>query len=652
MNTLLGIGLANAVLASLLALVVAVVSRLYRRPALLHSLWLLVLIKLITPPFLPLSFTWLRTPEPSAAVNPASLADAPLPAIPVPPPAPSVAVYQTPLAPLPPVERADIGNAMEAVALQPAPEGDVREGMSEPASAPSAPAIKAQPASTRTDTLGTIADPVPVVPTTVTVSATSAWSINGPALLGGVWLAGAAAYFLLAGLRVSQMRRLLRFAVPAPPQLQDRAAALARRLGLRRCPRVWLLPCPLPPLVWGLGSRTGIFFPEQLLERLDDVGCDALLVHELAHVCRRDHWVRWLEVLALGLYWWLPPCRWVRTRLQAAEEECCDAWVVGELPTAARTYATALLDTVDFLAETRPASPPLPLASGFGRVHDLKRRLQMFVSADTPRKLTLSARLVVLGLALLLLPLLPTLARPPRPQPAASEAKPSPPKPDASATTALPPLPARPPLPPILEDAERFEPRPMALQGEVLPAQSVAFAPSSRPGSLHLAVAYGTYNTSGAVRLWDLATGRALFSLPESHGVRFVAYSPDGRMLATASVDGRIKLWDAATGQERRTLVHMVHARGLAFAPDGRSVAAGNLAGGVKMWDVETGRELASFVGLRDLVFSVTFSKDGRTLAAASKDQTACVWQVPPVRKSLPAGVGSVRGRGKPMPPP
>src|SRR5262249_8413162 len=148
----------------------------------------------------------------------------------------------------------------------------------------------------------------------------------------GVWLAGALAWFVLAAVRMRRFARLLDLATPAPRWLNTEAHALARRMGLGRCPTVWLVPGSIAPLVWAPRFRAHVFLPVRLLARLNDEGRLTLLAHELAHVRRRDHWVRWLEVVTLGLYWWLPVVWWARRELQAAEEECCDAWVVGELP--------------------------------------------------------------------------------------------------------------------------------------------------------------------------------------------------------------------------------------------------------------------------------------------------------------------------------
>src|SRR5262249_55879477 len=169
-----------------------------------------------------------------------------------------------------------------------------------------------------------------------------------------VWITGSVLWFVLTGLRIRRFQRLLRFAEPAPVGLQDQTRRLSAQLSLGSCPQVFLIPGPVAPLVWAVGSPARLFFPSALLNRLDENGRATLIAHELAHLRRRDHWVRWLELIALGLYWWLPLVWWARQRLQAAEEECCDAWVVGELPAAARAYASALLETIAFLSRMQP----------------------------------------------------------------------------------------------------------------------------------------------------------------------------------------------------------------------------------------------------------------------------------------------------------
>src|SRR5262249_54686718 len=155
-------------------------------------------------------------------------------------------------------------------------------------------------------------------------------------------------------------------------------------------------------------GRPLLLVPADLLAQLTREQQETLLAHELAHLRRRDHWVRGLEFLAMGLYWWHPVVWYARRALREAEEQCCDAWVVSLLPGAGKTYATAILETLDFLAD----SPPAPLlASGIGQVSDLKRRLTMIMCATTPRALSWRSTVAVLALGLFALPLLPTVVQ-------------------------------------------------------------------------------------------------------------------------------------------------------------------------------------------------------------------------------------------------
>src|SRR5207253_3759562 len=142
----------------------------------------------------------------------------------------------------------------------------------------------------------------------------------------------------------------------AGPEVAGAARRIAAALGIADPPAVKVATGIGSPMLWGAPWSTVVLFPRELLARLAPEARDTLLAHELAHFLRRDHWVRVLEFVATGLYWWHPAVWLARAGIEAAEEECCDTWVVGGLAASPRRYAEALLATVDFAAERRRPS--------------------------------------------------------------------------------------------------------------------------------------------------------------------------------------------------------------------------------------------------------------------------------------------------------
>jgi WD40 repeat protein/tRNA A-37 threonylcarbamoyl transferase component Bud32 len=112
-------------------------------------------------------------------------------------------------------------------------------------------------------------------------------------------------------------------------------------------------------------------------------------------------------------------------------------------------------------------------------------------------------------------------------------------------------------------------------------------------------------------------------------GLTGTAFSPDGQLLATASVDQSARLWDARSGELLLTLEgHADRVSGVAFSPDGRCLATASWDGSVRLWDVDSGELLLTLEGHGDRVSSVAFSPDGKRLATASWDLTARLWDV------------------------
>ena len=198
-------------------------------------------------------------------------------------------------------------------------------------------------------------------------------------------------------------------------------------------------------------------------------------------------------------------------------------------------------------------------------------------------------------------------------------------------------------------------------------AMSVAFSPDGKS----LAVGFGEYSGGGAhpVKLYEVETGRetvgftgprggvndvafhrdgrhlavAGFEIVEvwdvvertkvhklvdhSKWVYCLAFSPDGKWLATGGWDRTIKLRDAATGEERLTIFgHEGFVLDLAFSPDSHSLASASEDRSVRLWEVPTGRPIGVFHGHTDFVQAVAFAPDGGELASGGLEGTMKVW--------------------------
>jgi WD40 repeat protein/serine/threonine protein kinase len=157
----------------------------------------------------------------------------------------------------------------------------------------------------------------------------------------------------------------------------------------------------------------------------------------------------------------------------------------------------------------------------------------------------------------------------------------------------------------------------------------VAFSPDGRQ--------LATVCMDGTFQIRDPQTGQMLHTLerqtvmvrsPTVAGLcRGLAYSPDSRYLALARHDGTVEVWDATRGQSLRALQgHKGPAWQVAFSPDSRTLASGGEDRGVRLWDVASGKALPGFTEHPAPVKGVAFRPDGRSVVAACEDGTVTVW--------------------------
>jgi WD40 repeat protein/uncharacterized caspase-like protein len=156
---------------------------------------------------------------------------------------------------------------------------------------------------------------------------------------------------------------------------------------------------------------------------------------------------------------------------------------------------------------------------------------------------------------------------------------------------------------------------------------SVAFSPDGKT------LASGS--SGKTIKLWEVSNGRLIRSL-DGHGkhVEIVVFSPDGKTLASGSLDNTVKLWDVSSG----SLIRSFDAQGngvssVAFSPDGKMLASnGSVNNGIsdtaKLWDLSSGRLIRPFKGHVYPILSIAFSPDGKILASGSNDSTLKLWNV------------------------
>ncbi|KAJ6065290.1 G-protein beta WD- 40 repeats containing protein [Penicillium canescens] len=159
------------------------------------------------------------------------------------------------------------------------------------------------------------------------------------------------------------------------------------------------------------------------------------------------------------------------------------------------------------------------------------------------------------------------------------------------------------------------------LEGHSHPVNAVAFSPDGKQ------IASGSFDKS--IKLWDTVTGDPLKTLGHSRSVNTVAFSPDSKYIASGSDDKAILLWDTVTSDLWKTLEgHLDSVSTVAFSPDGKQIASGSLDQTIKLWDTITGDLQKTLEGHSDSVKTMAFSPDSKYIASGSSDKTIKLWDI------------------------
>jgi WD40 repeat protein len=134
----------------------------------------------------------------------------------------------------------------------------------------------------------------------------------------------------------------------------------------------------------------------------------------------------------------------------------------------------------------------------------------------------------------------------------------------------------------------------------------------------------------GIIKIWELATGRELRSLPR-HGttVTSIAVTPDGKYAISGSYDKTLRIWDLATGRAIRNLAgHGGFIKAVAVSPDGKTALSASEDKTLRYWDLTTGTLIRTLADHADYVTSAAFLPDGRTALSGSYDRTLKLWDL------------------------
>lgn len=143
----------------------------------------------------------------------------------------------------------------------------------------------------------------------------------------------------------------------------------------------------------------------------------------------------------------------------------------------------------------------------------------------------------------------------------------------------------------------------------------------------------GKWLASGSVdstiKIWNKENGQVILTIKQPEGITSIDFSPDGNYLASASYDAKIRVWKLPEGLFVKELIgHTGTVWSVNFSPDGKTIASCGEDATIKLWNVETGQIARTLKGHTLTVWDVKFSPDGNYIASGSFDKTVRIWNV------------------------
>ena len=442
-----------------------------------------------------------------------------------------------------------------------------------------------------------------------------------------IWLVGAIFLAVRMAVGVFATRRLLRLATPF-----DEADDLPLLRQVKQVLEVSGLPgivtsrrlyCPVVAGIW----RPHVVLPAGLTNQVGRAQLASILIHECAHVVRRDHWVNLLQRCLGIVYWAFPPIHWMNRQLDLAREDVCDNFVLRKF--SSTDYAETLVRVAELYpqrsrraAAYRGALPMIP------RHQQLELRIKSLLDQRRDRETT-AQRPGLMAVCLVLL---------------------------SSTSSVLLVHPVQQGFAHVdaVDEQSARRTYPIKLGQSLLrhggSVSSVAIHPQGK-----IIASCG----QNGIKLWDAQSGELIRELDHGRrGAGSVDFSPDGKLLASGGLDWTVRVWHVQTGLQlhmlpahRYGLLGRVQPIQVQFASDGRLVSGGH-EGVVQVWNPHVGKKLLELPGPNGArqngqhgIYALAVSPDGKTAATSSYSGAIRLYDL--TKEQPSRQLGSTRRRSK-----